>query len=320
MNVSYDEGSEERTDEVYDPAQTALVSSQKSEQTGAGGKSAQGVPGTASNTPAAAAVGAVQGSEKAAAPGTPPLLQGKSALPVFPQAGGGGQSMHEESGTYAVTKHLVHTEQGPGRVRRVTAAVVVNDRMTVEGVGKTEKTVWKPRTTEEMHRLETLAQAAVGFDERRGDQVVLENVSFSANAAEPKVAGAEKVMDDAKRLLLQPAVMRIAVLGTVGLVLVWFVLKPIANHAVATMREPLAVGSGREGLGVEAQALAAGSYTAHERASVESLTSDGFDTATVAAAPTSKEVLVEVTRQIKRQPRQSTRLLETWIAADGESD
>ena len=68
------------------------------------------------------------GSQAAAAPGTPPLLQ-KQALPVYPQQGAGqGQSLHEENGTYGVTKHLVHTEQGPGRVRRVSAAVVVNDR------------------------------------------------------------------------------------------------------------------------------------------------------------------------------------------------
>ena len=32
VNVSYDEGSEERTDEVYDPTQAATLTMQKSEQ------------------------------------------------------------------------------------------------------------------------------------------------------------------------------------------------------------------------------------------------------------------------------------------------
>ena len=184
VNVSYDESSEERTDEVYDPAQTAILTTQKTEQTSGGSHAASGVPGTASNTPAAAPLGAVQGSAQAAAPGTPPLLQ-KDALPVYPQNGnGGGQSMKQESGTYAVTRHLTHSEAGPGRVRRITAAVVVNDRMLTDGAAKGPKTVWKPRTQDEMHRLEQLAQAAVGFDEKRGDQVVMENVSFSSNAPE----------------------------------------------------------------------------------------------------------------------------------------
>src|SRR5271154_6341194 len=125
VNISYDEGTEERTDEVYDPNEVATLSMQKSEQVSAGRGIPSGVPGTASNSPGAAPEGAVAGSQAAAAPGVPPLLQ-KQALPVYPQQNTGlGQSMHQENGTYGVTKHLVHTEQGPGRVRRVSAAVVV---------------------------------------------------------------------------------------------------------------------------------------------------------------------------------------------------
>jgi flagellar M-ring protein FliF len=166
VSVSYDEGSEERTDEVYDPTEVATLSMQKSEQLSTPRLPASGVPGTASNSPAGAPAGAVAGSQAAAAPGTPPLLQ-KQALPVYPAQGlTTGQSLHEENGTYGVTKHLVHTEQGPGRVRRVSAAVVVNDRSVTEGSGKLEHAVWKPRSAEEMRRLEQLAQAAVGFDAR----------------------------------------------------------------------------------------------------------------------------------------------------------
>ena len=52
VNVSYDEGSEERTDEVYDPSQVATLTMQKSEQVSAGRGAPSGVPGTASNSPA----------------------------------------------------------------------------------------------------------------------------------------------------------------------------------------------------------------------------------------------------------------------------
>src|ERR1700761_5655483 len=201
VNVSYDEGSEERTDEVYDPTEVATLSMQKSEQisTGRGGPS--GVPGTASNSPAGSPEGAVAGSQAAAAPGTPPLLQ-KQVLPVYPQQGAGqSQSLREENGTYGVTKHLVHTEQGPGRVRRVSAAVVINDRSVTEGAGKLQHVVWKPRSAEEMRRLEELAQAAVGYDARRGDQVVMQNVSFSTNAPEVKPPVMDKLMEEVRGLL-----------------------------------------------------------------------------------------------------------------------
>ena len=326
VNMSYDEGTEERTDEVYDPAATATLSSQKSEQVNGGGaKVAQGVPGTASNSPAAAAVGAVAGSDKASAPGVPPLLQkaAKEALPVYPQAGGaaGGSSTKEESGTFAVSRHLVHSEVGAGRMKRVTAAVVVNDRMVTEGTGKLEKTVWKPRTTEEMHRLESLAQAAVGFDAKRGDQVVMENVGFSSNVPELKTAGMEKVLEQAKGFMdTQPGLLKTALLGLVGLVMVWFVLKPVAGQLVSTMREPmgLAVGDGEMEVG-DTKALS-GSVKRSELSAGAAAEPRQTEEERWKASPVAKSkepgVLEKVTDHIKRQPEESTRLLETWISND----
>src|SRR5207249_4372351 len=160
---------------------------------------------------------------------------------LYPQQGAGqSQSLREENGTYGVTKHLVHIEQGPGRVRRVSAAVVVNDRSMTEGVGKLEHLVWKPRSAEEMRRLEELAQAAVGYDARRGDQVVMQNVSFSTNAPEVKPPAMDKVMEELRELLhTQPGLMRTAVIGICGVLLVLFVLRPVASQMTATLREPM---------------------------------------------------------------------------------
>src|ERR1700733_8366214 len=254
VNVSYEHGTEERTDEVYDPTQVVTLSMQKSEQSSVLRTQASGVPGTASNSPGGAPVGAVAGSQAAAAPGTPPLLQ-KQALPVYPQQGmGQGQSLTEENGTYGVTKHLVHTEQGPGRVRRVSAAVVVNDRSAIEGAGKLEHTVWKPRSPEEMRRLEELAQAAVGYDARRGDQVVMENVSFSTNAPEVKPPTMDRLMDESRALLhTQPELMRTVVMGLCGVLLVLFVLRPGARQGTATLREPVLLTAGASAAGLEMQ-------------------------------------------------------------------
>ena len=320
VNVSYDEGSEEHTDEVYDPAQTAVVTTQKTEQMSGSAKGASGVPGTASNTPAAAPAGAVQGSAKAAAPGTPPLLTpaaGKDGLPVYPQNGGPGQSTKEESGTYAVTRHVTHTEAGPGRVRRITAAVVVNDRMVTEGAAKTLKTVWKPRTSDEMKRLEGLAQAAVGFDEKRGDQVVMENVGFSSNAPEVEPAGMEKVMEQTKGLLgTQPAILKTGVTALLGVMLVMLVLKPVATQMVAMMKEPLLLTNGRGSSGGEDQHhLPRGSTHRSELGG-----SHGGDAGLAAGAvedqgPTRFD---EIADHIKRDPGHSTRLIETWISSDGD--
>jgi flagellar M-ring protein FliF len=240
------------------------------------------------------------------------LLQ-KQVLPVYPQQGAGqGQSSHEENGTYGVTKHLVHTEQGPGRVRRVSAAVVVNDRSVTEGSGKLEHTVWRPRSAEEMHRLEELAQAAVGFDARRGDQVVMQNVSFSTNAPEVKPPTLDRLMDQARGLLhTQPNLVRTAVIGICGVLLVLFVLRPVASQVTATLREPMLLQSERRGAAFE---------EGEEAAAAQSDSGDE----TLLPRPKSRAYQLQqgifdhVSEHIRREPAQSTRLLEAWIGSSEE--
>jgi flagellar M-ring protein FliF len=311
VNVSYEKGSEERTDEIYDPTQSAALSLQKSEQISQPAQRATGVPGTASNSPAGAPEGAVQGSQAAAAPGTPPLLQ-KQSLPVYPQQGVGvGQSLHEENGTYGVTKHTIHSEEGPGRVRRITAAIVVNDRSVAEGVGKSSHVTWKPRSVEEMRRLQELAQAAVGFDARRGDQVVVENVSFSSNSPEAKPPIAEQVMEQARSLARsQPNLARTAIFGLCAVLLVWCVLRPIANQVVTTLREPALLASGNARVADEALL----GLPAHDE-----LASFSLPTKTKEQLQ-HQGVFERVAEHIRREPVQSTRLLEAWIGSSEEID
>ena len=322
VHVSYDEAAEDRTDEVYDPAGAVPLSVQKSEQTSGGGAArAGGVPGTASNTPAAAAAGAVQGSASAAAPGTPPLLQAsRDPLPVWPGSSAGPQSKKEETGTYALSKHTTHTEAAAGRVKRISAAVVVNDREGTEGAGKLAHAVWKPRSAEEMRRLEGLAQAAVGFDGRRGDQVVIENVSFSSNAAEIQPTGLDRVSGQVKGLLAtQPGLLRTGMVGIIGLLLVLVVLRPAVRVLVQPMTidaakvtsvtavEPSALPSSVEPETIVEEAMKQVSPPAPLREEARRLRGHGVG------------VFDQVNEHIRRDPQQSTRLLEMWIGDDAEA-
>jgi flagellar M-ring protein FliF len=319
VNVTYDDGSEERTDEVYDPNQTVTLSMQKKEQVSAMPGKASGVPGTASNSPAGAPEGAVAGSQAAAAPGIPPLLQ-KQALPVYPQQSNGrDQSIEEENGTYGVTKHLLHAEEGPGRVKRVTAAVVVNDRAMTEGNGKLEHVVWMPRSADEMRRLEQLAQAAVGFDARRGDQVVMENISFSTNGPKPKPLMMDRAMEAAHTLAAsQPGIMRTAALGVCGVLLVLFVLRPVAKQMTATLREPVLLTAGTNALAPfgEIQDTLTGSEAGNR-------TTDAVELPVRLRSTMQQQqqgIFDHVSEHIRREPVQSTRLLEAWIGSSEEGE
>jgi flagellar M-ring protein FliF len=331
VNVAYDEGSQEKTDEVYDPAQVATLSMHKSEQSTSARSRASGIPGTLSNTPGASGPNSLQPAPAKPA-AVPPLMQAGNAaaqssstqknagLPVYPQNGfqGDGETATEETGTYAVTRHLLHSEQVPGRVRRVTAAVVVNDRMSNEGSGKLAHTVWKPRNPEEMQRLEQLARAAVGFDPARGDEVVLENVSFSSNTPEPTATGVAKVMEQTDVLLhSQPGLLRTVTFSALGLLLVVLVLKPVGRQMVIALSQApkaLLAGQGAPMPGGSAGKL--GGAKPFGQVGIPSLA-----TLVAGRRPTdTQEIYEHISDQIRREPTQSTRLLESWINAPVEEE
>src|SRR5581483_8854680 len=114
VRVEYDSSSFEDTQETYDPKSAVAVSLQKSEES-AGGSTLSGIPGTASNTPT-----------------------GGSSSVSTKSSNGDNQLASSEAGTYVVNKLVRHTVQPAGRVKRLTAAVVVDDDVN-EIAGKVER-------------------------------------------------------------------------------------------------------------------------------------------------------------------------------------
>jgi flagellar M-ring protein FliF len=316
VDIVYDQSSVDRTDEVVDPSEVVALTTQKSDQVmGATTQTKTGgVPGTVSNTPGLAQKGTAVAAAQAAAQAT-----AKSDLSVYPNAAPqNGQMEHEESSTYAVSKHLTHEADGPGRILRITAAVLVNDR-AVPGVMKDgQSTVWRPRTAEEMQRLQALAQAAVGFDAKRGDQVVLENISFADNVPVAAPTGMSKVSDEVQNLLQeQPDLLRTLGAGLMAVLLVLFVVRPVAKQAVVLLKEPRALGAGISGVGHALPVVAHGALAG----------ASGEDAADVSMGSGARRgsmtldnagVLEHVATHIRTAPIQSTRLLEAWISDRGE--
>ena len=64
-----------------------------------------------------------------------------------------------------------------GDIRRLTVSVMVDGNYTK---GPDGKPVYAPRTPAELDRLTRLVQNAVGYDQSRGDSVVVENMQFKA--------------------------------------------------------------------------------------------------------------------------------------------
>lgn len=154
VHLDYDTAAADETDETYDPNGTVTLSMQRSEQQTGDRPTTGGVPGTASNAPNT----------------QPPLLP--------PPHTAGAASMKEESGTYGVSKKTRHIVEGPGRLKRATIAVLINDRPQGASHGTAGNQV--PWTPDQMKRITQLAQAAVGYDASRGDVISVENLSFGS--------------------------------------------------------------------------------------------------------------------------------------------
>ncbi|MHB1021415.1 MAG: flagellar basal-body MS-ring/collar protein FliF [Acidobacteriaceae bacterium] len=337
VNLSYDQGTDEQTEEVYDPSNVATLSMRRSEQTSDPQLRPVGVPGTASNTPAAAAQGSVQGAVQN---GTqinrnpvPPLMQTAPPraasttsaasvttpnpnLPLYPQITGQGQNSREESADYAVSQRTHHSLEGPGRIRRVTAAILINDRAILQGTGKQAHLVWEPRTQQEMNELEQLAQAAVGYDARRGDEVVLENVAFSSNTAQATPA-LERLLRGAGELTdAQAGMLRFLLLGVALLVLLFFILRPAVKQISNAFQQPVLLAAPSPGR-ADAVSLVADATPIPLRTS---LAQEMPAALAQARSPQYAQAIFDhVSDYIRREPEQSKRLLESWIHGTEES-
>ena len=146
----------EQTQERYNPDQPALRSEQlNEEQSRAAG--AGGVPGALSNQPPAAG-------------NAPEQAEGGGA-----QGGDALNSSRQSTRNYELDRVISHTRMSPLSVRRLSAAVVVDDVRITDAEGNTSV---RERTPEEIERLTALVREAIGFDARRGDSVRVMNSSF----------------------------------------------------------------------------------------------------------------------------------------------
>jgi flagellar M-ring protein FliF len=130
--------------------------------------------------------------------------------------------MKEESGTYGASKKTRHIVEGPGRLKRATIAVLINDRPQATGQGAAVSQV--PWTPDQLKRITELAQAAVGYDAARGDVISVENLAFDS-APETRESMANRALNTAQSLDLPRY--GAALIGLLALILL--VIRPVTR-------------------------------------------------------------------------------------------
>lgn len=80
---------------------------------------------------------------------------------------------------YELNKTVQHIVENVGDIKRLSVAVIVNNKrkVTTDKDGKPQVT-FTPRTKREMDVIRNLVQTAIGFSQQRGDQVSVTNVDF----------------------------------------------------------------------------------------------------------------------------------------------
>jgi flagellar M-ring protein FliF len=137
----------------------------------------------------------------------------------------------EETNNYEIS-HTTKTEvTEAGRVNRISVAVLVDGTYAKNDKGEL---VYQDRSKEQLDRIAALVRSAIGFDQKRGDQVEVVNLRF---AEAPAVAPLEPPMGLLGMLqFTKDDVMYVIELGVMmllGIVVLFMVVRPLVKRIIA---------------------------------------------------------------------------------------
>ena len=101
-----------------------------------------------------------------------------------------GEVSQNSTVNYEINKTIQKIVEGTGNIKRLSVATVVNDVPNTITKGGKAETVYKPRSPEQMKKLEEIIKNAVGLDVQRQDQFSIVDIPF-----EPKTTEDLKVED-----------------------------------------------------------------------------------------------------------------------------
>ena len=172
VSVDCDFTGGEQSEEVYDPARSVMVSSQRTEDS-SGSSTASGVPGTASSLPRPAA---------------------------RPASGSNRVVRTTESIAYQSSRMVKKTRLPSGVLRKMSLAVLVDQEVNWEKDKNAYKRVLVPPSPEKLKVIRDLVAGITGFSQERGDQIVIETLPFETTLQlEPPWSAAPSAAPPAKQ-------------------------------------------------------------------------------------------------------------------------
>lgn len=277
----------ESTKETFNPDLPSVRSEQTIEEETKGGEASGGVPGALTNQPPQA------GS-------APEQAKGQGG-------GGGGDSGSRKSKratyNYELDKTISHTRQAPGNLRRLSVAVVVDDKITADAAGTIIHT---PLAPEEVERLAGLVREAVGYNAQRGDSVTVINAAFQGAPPLPIVPPTPIweqpwAIDIAKQAMGAFAVLMVLIIMVRPVVKAW-TIKEEAEPAQLAAAGALSGPEGAEGGQADRDGLAPADWE------IVGKTDDDYE-----------KMLAVLRKLVTDDPRLVAQVIRTWVAVDESS-
>ena len=258
----------EQTEEKYDPKSAVIRSQQTSQEIRNDGTNGiGGIAGARANDPTTQ---------------TPPAAPTASPAPT-------GAQRTAATTNYEIDKTLRHTVDGGGNLKRMTVSVVVDYKMVNGNL--------TPRTPEELQKIRELVAAAVGTDEARGDQIVVQTIPFDQPTVDTHPLSWLERYRDLVRTALKYGLLTLA-----ALLLIVFVIRPVRRalrQTSAPVSPQLLTGGGTPALaltsgqmeGMDAAGAALTSQREHDQL-------PGQTTAPRTVAELEAEMEAEIAREI----------------------
>ncbi|MEQ8270244.1 flagellar basal-body MS-ring/collar protein FliF [Algiphilus sp.] len=205
---------------------------------------------------------------------------------------------------YAVGREYEFARQPPGSIKRVSAAILVDNLPETDAEGNA---ISRPLDPEKLERLRRLAESAIGFDAARGDQLTIDNARFveagPALGAPEETALWERLIDDG---WLQMAARNFGGVLLL-LVLIFTVLRPLMR----TLMEPITVQALDD---PEMRPQLAGAVAGDVESGAASM--NAAPEHEVREAPYERQL--KAARDVVQQdPKRVAQLMRTWVGNDG---
>ena len=319
VSLDLDFNTSEETAERYEPREEPRpVRSEQLLEENNPRQNPLGVPGALSNQPPGAAVA----PEVAAAPPPAPANPANLANPgnvVTTTTAPPPPTRKEITRNYELDKRVTQVRSGPGRVLRVSAAVVIDDRVVFQD-GKPVRT---PVTPEELERITNLIKQAVGFNAERGDSV---NV-FSATFAPSSLAALDALntLDEAPVPMWQQAwfleLVKWGVVAVLSLLFLLLVVRPVMRRLLPP---PVVATPALEGGQTGQAALLGGSA---EDTGLEGLLEDQVQIGGALENGRSKQALGNPAEQLEERmemartlvaedPKRAVQVIKNWLSSE----